>query len=404
MPKYSIIVPVRNANAYIGHAVSSALSSTFDDFELILSDNHSATPVRESLTEEQLADVRLRLVTPEVPLSMTDNFNFAVGCALGEWLLVMGADDALMPWFFEAADALTAGDGKVDAYVWNRAYYFWPGCSSLYGDSMIYVEASQARTWVDSKREARRIMKFGGAYMDSVQLYTNSLVRRSVIESISAGNINGKFYQGSQPDIYSTFAILSEIPGYVDCDYPLTWIGTSPVSNGFLHASDADHERKIDFWSLNAEDPKHDSQLNHGPETPIPLFVLNAACLVPSNRLDKSDRLKLRRRHEVALIGAAVSACATEFERKIILESGRRMGISEARIAFARIVFWVRCSPWFRFQRRVTRAYKLRRGSRSVFHLDRTAENNVEDISQASRLITDEIRANVVLSQRGLFT
>ena len=132
--------------------------------------------------------------------------------------------------------------------------------------------------------------------------------------------------------------------------------------------------------------------------------MLNAAGLVPSNRLDKSDRLKLRRRHEVALIGAAVSASATEFERKIILESGRRMGISGARIAFARLVFWVRCAPWLRIQRRVTRAYKLRRGSRSVFHLDRTAENNVKDIGQASRLITDEIRANVVLSQRGLFT
>ena len=41
MPKVSVLIPTYNCAKYIGQAIQSVLDQTFEDFEIVISDNAS---------------------------------------------------------------------------------------------------------------------------------------------------------------------------------------------------------------------------------------------------------------------------------------------------------------------------------------------------------------------------
>src|SRR4029079_16931845 len=78
-PRYSILLPTRNGIRYLPHAIDSVLSQSFQDFELIVSDNHSGDGTAEYLTK--LSDPRLVRLKPDAELSMTHHFEFILSHA-----------------------------------------------------------------------------------------------------------------------------------------------------------------------------------------------------------------------------------------------------------------------------------------------------------------------------------
>ncbi|MGO9485931.1 MAG: glycosyltransferase family 2 protein [Rhodomicrobium sp.] len=51
-PKYSILIPTRNGLRYLPYAIESVLSQSSDEFELIVSDNHSSDGTAEYLSQQ----------------------------------------------------------------------------------------------------------------------------------------------------------------------------------------------------------------------------------------------------------------------------------------------------------------------------------------------------------------
>ena len=94
-PLVSIIVPTYNQNLdYLRTCIQSALNQTYENIEVIVSDNHSTNGAAELLNA--IKDVRLKLVKPEQFLSMVKNFSFAASCASGKYLSFLSSDDFLM--------------------------------------------------------------------------------------------------------------------------------------------------------------------------------------------------------------------------------------------------------------------------------------------------------------------
>ncbi len=90
----SVVIPVRNREQFIGHAIESALAQDFRDYEVIVVDNASDDGTRDVV--KRFADRRLRLI--ENPMgSIAFALNTGLRNARGKYILQLDSDDAYVP-------------------------------------------------------------------------------------------------------------------------------------------------------------------------------------------------------------------------------------------------------------------------------------------------------------------
>ena len=95
MTKVSIIIPVYNAEKYLGKCLESLLSQTLQEMEIICVDDGSSDSSPEILKRFQERDGRVRILTQENQYAGAARNN-GMKEAQGEYLLFLDADD-----FFE---------------------------------------------------------------------------------------------------------------------------------------------------------------------------------------------------------------------------------------------------------------------------------------------------------------
>lgn len=130
MPRFSIVLTTCDRPGLLPAAVQAALDMHFDDFELIVSDNFSATPAREILSD--VADRRLRIVRTERRLAVSDHWEFALAHVAGEFVMYIGDDNALHPEILRVADRAIR-DHDLEVVSWRVAAYFHPDWNLTYG-------------------------------------------------------------------------------------------------------------------------------------------------------------------------------------------------------------------------------------------------------------------------------
>jgi len=92
-PKISICIPVYNGEDFISLAIESILKQTFEDFELIISDNASTDRTPEICKEYETKDNRIRYIQQSRNLGGILNFKFLLNEAIGKYFIWMAADD-----------------------------------------------------------------------------------------------------------------------------------------------------------------------------------------------------------------------------------------------------------------------------------------------------------------------
>lgn len=100
-PRISIGLPVYNAERYLAEALDSMLSQTFDDFELIISDNASTDATRAICERYARADGRIRYLRNPKNLGAADNFNRVFRLSRAEYFKWIAYDDMCLPPFLE---------------------------------------------------------------------------------------------------------------------------------------------------------------------------------------------------------------------------------------------------------------------------------------------------------------
>ncbi|MBN2304985.1 MAG: glycosyltransferase [Anaerolineae bacterium] len=105
-PRVSIGMPVYNGELYIEQAIDSILAQTFNDFELIISDNASTDGTREICERYVAQDSRVRYYRNDSNLGAAPNFNRTFELAGGEYFKWAAADDILDPTYLEKCVAI----------------------------------------------------------------------------------------------------------------------------------------------------------------------------------------------------------------------------------------------------------------------------------------------------------
>lgn len=226
MPLFSIVMPTRNRSHLLKHALLSALDQTFDDYEIVVSDNHSSDQTAE--IAQQFSDSRVHYFRTDKDLHMPDSWEFALSKARGKWVIFLSDDSAISLRLLKEVSMVVA-DRKCRVVVWPSAAYFHS-------------------TWYDSDHQNQiRLYPFTGHIIDVdsrshlnevFALRSNRYLPRMLNSCCSRQIINkvkeqiGRFFLPSCPDYTSGVATLGVVEKYAFIDIPFSLAGLAPESIG----------------------------------------------------------------------------------------------------------------------------------------------------------------------------
>ncbi len=94
-PLITVILPVHNGAQYLREAIDSILAQTYDNFELLIINDHSTDETVTIVTG--YTDHRIRLINARERLKLAGALNLGMREARGEFLARMDADDIAQP-------------------------------------------------------------------------------------------------------------------------------------------------------------------------------------------------------------------------------------------------------------------------------------------------------------------
>ena len=113
-PRVSVGLPVYNGGRYLVESIGSLLDQTFQDFELIISDNGSTDETRTICEGFAAQDPRIRYIRHEINRGASWNFNIVFELARAPYFKWASHDDLHAPTFLErCVHTMDTSDGDV---------------------------------------------------------------------------------------------------------------------------------------------------------------------------------------------------------------------------------------------------------------------------------------------------
>jgi glycosyltransferase involved in cell wall biosynthesis len=227
MEKYTVIIPVRDGGETLDGTLRTCLRQTYKDFEIIVSDNYSSDNTKKIV--DGYKDPRIRYINPGHRLSMSGNFEFALGHVKDGFVMFIGSDDGIMPDAVEYVDSVVR-KYKVQAVSCRQATYIWPNFPDkkiagrfVFGGWRNDVEIRKSSEWIN------KTLSFQLNYcFDLPNLYCG-FVHKSIIDK---AYINGSYFKSITPDAYSAFATAIFTDTYAFSHRAFSIAGASRKSNG----------------------------------------------------------------------------------------------------------------------------------------------------------------------------
>lgn len=126
MPKFSVIVPTRNVQAFLRACIDSVLQQSFRDFELIVVDDASTDDTVLIARDRAAADPRVQVITLDTQLDGPGLLrNLALDRSSGEWIVFVDSDDWIEPRLLETIETTTRhADPDLVIFDYDRAYWW----------------------------------------------------------------------------------------------------------------------------------------------------------------------------------------------------------------------------------------------------------------------------------------
>ena len=294
-PFFSVILPTLNRADYLPFAIQSILNQTFEDFELVISNNSSTDSTEEIVLG--FDDRRIKYFKTDVQMPMNEHWNFAIEKATGKYLTFLGDDDAHARIYLESLAAIIK-EHKAEVVACRMADYYYNDKFDKYGydvkaDSLITYHFDNKLTVYDSKQAIKNIFASVGLCENEISedFQSPQLINTAYHHKIFA-EIK-KRHSELIPDIlsgdyYLAIMTLNLTDRYYFLDSPLSFHGVSPVS---ATVSIVNNDPK----KSSETDAKLVSQIKRSPVkilTPIN-FVADAIILAKSRLGEELDYISL---------------------------------------------------------------------------------------------------------------
>lgn len=230
--KYSVLLPTRNGGKFLRNCIESVLSQGYGDLELVISDNanNDETP---AIIADYAGHPQVRAIRLDDAVPVTDNWNAAYRASSGDYILMMGDDDYLLPGYFERIDALLDKHGEPDCILYNAYSFVAP--DSIAGDHRSYYSPHHFAFGPGFDSEHELLRKEQLAIVRDMFRWTSRIplnMQTTLVARRAAERIAGGFFQPPFPDHYALNAMLAMGCRWVFTPERLVIVGISPKSFG----------------------------------------------------------------------------------------------------------------------------------------------------------------------------
>ncbi|MGZ4246253.1 MAG: glycosyltransferase family 2 protein [Solirubrobacteraceae bacterium] len=249
---FSVLLPTHDRLEYLRYAVASVQRQDEHDWELVVSDNDSTEDVAGFV--QGLGDDRVRYVRTDRFVPVTENWNNALRHSRGEYVIMLGDDDALLPGYLSRQRALIDRFERPDAIYTGAFLYAYPGVlpdapegwlqpnlhAPFFGGAAepFMLPRADARDLAHAAPDFRALYDFNMQYV---------LVARDAIDRLSG---DGDFFRSPFPDYYAMNLLFAEAQRIAVDPKPRVVIGITNRSYGFFHFN----RRENDARALLATD------------------------------------------------------------------------------------------------------------------------------------------------------
>lgn len=129
-PYTSIVIPVYNAEKYLGECIDSVLAQSFRDFELILVDDGSKDSSGEICDEYAKKDERIKVIH-QPNGGVTSARKAGVEVASTEWIMFVDADDKVTTDGLQHLVEVQKSDSELDIIEGSYQWFYPDGTSKL---------------------------------------------------------------------------------------------------------------------------------------------------------------------------------------------------------------------------------------------------------------------------------
>jgi glycosyltransferase involved in cell wall biosynthesis len=196
-PRLSVGLPVYNSSTYVAESIEALLGQTFEDFELIISDNASTDDTGEICRRYEKLDSRVRYFRQSRNVGLAPNHNFCVIKAKGE-LFKWGAGDDLY-----ARDLIEKCVAALDENPQVVLAHSWTAMIDGNGDMFQANEYPLATSAARAPDRFRSILNDSGGDDDGGVMRREVLLRTAMKDSYHHADrtiiaelvLHGPFYQ-----------------------------------------------------------------------------------------------------------------------------------------------------------------------------------------------------------------
>lgn len=190
-PRFSVTIPAYNAEATLAETLDSILAQTFGDWEVVICDDGSTDGTRALAERYSATDPRVRVISQENRGS-GGAYNTAVRNARADLIVMISADDLLLPEHLERFDSFVAENPEAAIFS-SDGYYDY--------DDGTRVTAGLQNAWADPSTCSLPDL-FGACFFNMGAVY-----RAEVFETVG----------GFREDIYAEdylFFLMALTHGY----------------------------------------------------------------------------------------------------------------------------------------------------------------------------------------------
>ena len=252
--KFSVLLPTRNGGKYLKSCIESVLSQDYKDMELIVFDNANTDNTAE-VVNSYSNDKRLKYYRIDSVVSVTDNWNNALKKSSGDYVLMMGDDDFLLPGYFDTLDKTIKENDFPDGISYFGYSFIYPDAVDntvgYYSDPHYDYEKKLINSGKTTKNQLKSIVYDMFKFKNRVPLNTLPHIwSRKVIN-----RVDGDLFRPPYPDHFALNAIFLKANTWVFSKKKLYIIGVTPKSYGHYVFSDNDQKGGEDYLGISGDFP-----------------------------------------------------------------------------------------------------------------------------------------------------